>query len=1559
MSQDTNQQPSLFKQALGDTTTTPKIFTPPVVQNIIPEAQYSSMAGTLALKSIDPTVQGDANRLTLDSVVTTDQQQKQTDLNVAIKNTLSTTNEIPMQNKITAAQAVLQQGTPASSIGNIYKDTTFPTPDTQIHQAVDKSIVKDDIKANVLTNLGYNSTKTDFNQVMNKPSNELFNALHDAFTSIPLPAIGAITSQGKVGEAVKTLAEEGINKAIGFISDKLSSTKQATLKDVAEYLSYIPVHPEIDLDMQSLVKGVFSKNLLETKLTAMINWDKQFRTKYGEDGYFHAAAFFLKEGIIDAGALTLALKSPALASKLLPETSGGIVTSGIMTRLVKALGRASVVGLGGQGVQQSMDRYTGIDTTSENGSLGLRIGGAFVGEGVATALAAAGKGILGVGAKLVNSGTKLTSDLGEVASAVDTNVITHAATDITPTINSAQRDALKVPEIPSVGEELGNVSNSGYTTVPYRDIASKLKDAMKADKIGSLGHIFDMTDSEINAAALSKTPTMKEQVLLHGVGNRLIGEKVAKQTEVDNVLQYYFNHGLKTVAIRPTNLTEDVSHYGAKSWVFDPREYVGNIADNQFDSIVSKEARQTAMLKAQKVAFQGLDSKVTNHIMDIREKHANLAQQDPNFTVTQATLDSEGLTPTQQDSYWAAGKLLDFSALLEEQSAMKNITEKGIKQLHGNRQVQVLKELKGQDAGSVMVRDIKGGEPFAVHQSELQDVTQVMGYRKYATPRRTDSNYLAGTFDSTTGKLQIHTASPYKGEMQDFVNKLDGEYKDTSKSAFYFNTHTGDSSMNFGIGSNSAAALDVMDDKGINALRQALKSSSHPDLTEDQLKSIRLGFDNVTFGSITSQKVAGKRSLEGLKTVTGDALEYKPHNEALTQHLMEVAALDYKDFRLSAISKFKEDFASVLKDPLGDWDQPITNVLGQGKLVSQAKTVQNYLRRSVFGETSYGKSVRQGIGRWAETKRAEGGLSKTMIDGIETTPIIKNIFDSTRGGTAFLRKADSFMVFAGNFGSFLTQVAAPIGIIGGAKGFTRPDQLIKGIITLTEIMAIKAGAKNIVSKDANAALRALRQSGFVNDAQLDDMAYRAMGQTSSLYNLGMKFVSSGENVNGTMAWIITREEMKDLARKGQLRGITKTLTKEDMDSPEFIQMVSQKAKVLRLDMTPAGRIGLTQGIGKDIFQWCSPVIKTWTLFFSKELSGAEKFGAGLGLFSLYGLSAVPFFGTAAYLYDKTKEWSASDNIDSKQFSNDITDNVAHMFADKVSDLAGFTPQQKQFFKTTVDKGGISALTGSDIALYQRMSMTLFNSQVTKHGTQDILDSIPMVSIFRHAAETSSNIAEMLGNLHSAYNLTPEQAAMTGQTLPSDQQKIIDLRKTIDDVMNQVGNVVPGIGRIADVLNNHPDTRRYLNPQLEGQPDTGFVTRSGKRIETGEVVTTPQRMLMLFGIVPAPVQANREVLTNQYDRVRILTNLKDEWVQKYKNSNTAVSRTKTMQDAFRTAAEAERVLMATYQGALSIATGSSDNKPYKTGTLRKQWFNAFRAVDEEAISGNRTTSRGEQ
>ncbi len=1696
----TAPMPQLFgKQPLNSQNQIPSLFTPPPVNNVIPEAEYNSQTGGFALKSLNPKVAETANRPSLDGLTSQDGAEKQTRLNMAIKGSLERDDGIPVENKLNAARTALQIGVQPSTTGQLYKEKVFPNvPESRINESMDKKIVQDDAKANILTNMGHDPLKKTFDDVMNAESKDFFDIIQGAWSSV-LPDAIVNNPVMKLKEGVDDLGKQAFEDVANYITQKTTGNKNSSFKDVVKYLSYIPQNPEAEIEHQRLVKTVFGKTQMGDKVQAMVNWDKEYRAKYGDAGYYQLAAFMAKETLVDGVALSLALRSPKMAKALLPESIGGQAVSGIMTRLVKALGRASVQGLAGTGVQQSMDSYLGFPTSTTN-ELGARIAGAFVGEGVARVLMATGKGIIGAGYRAIEAGAKLVGKNGEPVATVGENVLEEAMDGLTPTIKDLikempQETTINSPEfkqwfsnskvvdntgkpltvyhgtdknftnfegqdskvrqpfgdafffsdkpamtpslvsskqggnirpsyvslqnprkvsaavlgdpraeavaikeaklqghdgligttqsgeqfvvafsdkqikskfevldtgIPSVGDELSETIGTISTTVPVRDIGSQLKTAMQSDKAGSLGHIFDMSDSEITAATMARQPSLKEQVLLNGVGNRIIGEKVARQTDVDKTLEYYFNHGTQTVAMRKGEFLGDTSLFRAKDWVLDPRNTIGDVADNLYDVSNAVRTRETALLAAQKVAFKGLKTPVRNEVLSVRVKHSEMAEKDTNFVVTQATLEADGLTPDQQDAYYAVGKLLDFSALLTEQSALQSATQKGLKQLHGRRTVQVVKHLDGEDQGAVMVKDIQGGEPFAVHNSELSDVTTIMGYRKYHVPRRADqANYLAGTLDSVTGKLEISTASQYHGEIADHVTKMDTELKGSGKVAFYYRTNTGEGSSNFGVGSSSASALDVLDDAGIAAMKEALKKGGRPDITDEELAGIRLGFDNVTFGSITSQKVAGKRGLEGLKTVTGEAFAYKPDSDAITQHLMEVAAVQGKDFRLNTISKFKKEFKDVLPDPNGDWDQPIVNVLGKSQMAERAKSVQDFIRKSIFNETSYGKSYRNSIDAFAEGLRAKGGTSKAMVDGIEKMPVLGAFFKQTRDGTVFMRKADSLIVFAGNLGSFITQLAPSVAMIVGAKAITNPTHLAKGWGNLLGALAIKAGGGKAMPKEAHAALRSLRQSGLISDVSLDDMAYKAYGQSSTLYSKAMFFVQKGEEMNKANIWMVIREEMKDLANKGNLKGITRDLTAADIDSPEFIQMVSTKAKQLHLDMSPSGRLGLTSGAGATLFQWSSPVIKTHTMFFAKDLSGTEKFGAALGLFSFYGLSAIPFLGTGLFLMDKAgSAFTGNEEIDEATMATDMTNNIAKHLVDEVGDLAGFTAEQKKFYTDTVKKGLVSTLSGNDIVLYQKMSMALFSKSVMANNVQDPLDSIPVISVMRKAAESSANIYEMLDNLYAVYTMTPEEAAKEGTQVSSAMQKKIELRRFMGEVLDEVGNVVPGIGRIADVLNNNPETRRYLNPNTENLPSTGFITRSGKRIETGENVDTRQQMLLLFGIVPAPVQANRDVLKSQYDRVAILTKMKDSWTSRYKNANTDMAKTRVMREAFQASSEAEQVLMATYQGALSIATGSSDDKPYKAGTLRKQWFNAFRKVDEEAISGNRTTSRGE-
>lgn len=1549
------------------------IFTPAPGSRRIPDAKYISPTGSFASSHLTTPVVS-ADRAGMDALVDQDHVGKEADLRLAIQGSLERDDGRDLDLKLEAAEFVLAEGVEARSVGEIFHKENYPEKDGSVATSVDTEVVKDDTKATILSNIGEDPEVTSFEEVYDKPDSifsdyikevasvfDLEN-LADLATFLPEGSasrgiLDTITRGSSLDLALDLGAREeivsGLAQRLGeAVFPAFGLEKDASMRDVMEFLSFLPVDADAEIDIENAVKIVFSDDTIDGRLSRLGQWDTEFRAKYGDEGYTQLASFMVKEGIIDAASLALALRSPKLAGKLIADSKDKI-----LTRLTKALGRASIMGLGGTGVQASMDHYLGLETDVPV-ELGARVAGAFVGEGVARVLANTGRGIFGIGSRLVGTGAKLFGSQGHRASAVGEQALVNSVKDIVPqnVHDFMLQDAsiiLGVPEEQIVKRSLADTvteAASESNTIPYRDLGNQAVDNLRGHSQGSLGHIFDMTESEIQAGALDNT--IKREIMLAGVGNKLIGETITKQTEVDNILNYTFDHGLRQVTRRQGKLKGDTSFFGIGELLAEARNIVGDIADDLFDALLNRDVYQNAVLSAEKAAFKGLAKPAKMEVITVREKMETLSSKDAKFIVTQEALDREGLSRTQQDSYWAVGKLLDFSAIVAETTMVQNAAKKGFRQLPDGKIVEIVgAQSDGIATGMTRVKEVGIGKPeFDAPTGDVGTVTRVLGYKKNFVPRRAkDADYLIGELDTKTGELKVGIASRYKGEVDKKITELDAELAGTGKVAFYFRSMTDEKSLNFGMSNNSMSLVDDLDNAAIQKIREALSATGRTDLKDVDMEQLRLAFDITTFGSVASQQIAGKRGSQGLRTVTGDAFEYKPGDEAITQHLMETSALQLRDFRMDAIHKFEKEFSSVLNPKL-NWDQNITGDLGSADFTKRARSVQGFIRRNIFNDTVHGKEIRLAIDAWADGMRNAGGRSKAMVDSLEKMPIIGRAFKQTRDGTATFRAAASGLVFAGNMGSFITQVAPSAAMIAGLKGLTNPKHLAVGWNDFLSSLALRAGLpESMASKNAIASLKAIENSGLITRAEVTDLANVAYGQSSTIFNHAMFFVQKGEMANRANIWFTIRAEMMAKARKGELLSLNKNrvMAPDEIDSTEFSQIVSEKAKQIFLDTTQAGRLKLFSGFGAAFGQFLSPIIKTHTMWFAKGLSRSEKISASMGLMAFYGPSAIPFVASGFYMADKVGEAvTGGEEISDFTIATDIADNVAKEFINGVSELAGFSAEDKEFFTTAIKKGGVAALSGSEISLYHKMSIGLFLAESFER-IEDPLDSLPMVAILNKAAESAGTLTEMLGDLY---------IAMTGDS--TKEQRILDLRTFIGQATKTIGNALPGFGKLVDTLNNHPETRKYLNPETEDLDENGWITRSGKRIETDEPINNTQRMLNLFGIVPAPVQKNREVMTKQFDKVAILKKLKDTWVSRYKNAGTATARLQIRIDAKHEATEAETVLMATFQGALSNAVGRAGDARYRGGTLRKNWARKFDKVDAERLAGNRTRSTGE-
>ena len=1551
------------------------LFAPRPGDRQIPSAEYNSRTADFVSRFVDAPI-ATPNRAGVDSIIDQNHIKKEMGLRSRIKTSLETDDGHDLDTKLDAAEQALALGEPADSVGKVFQNTAYPINDDNVSKVVDAKVLKDENHAELLSALDEKPELTDVHAVFSKPDpsytkligdtvgtfsreniRELMDFLPEGATKRILQHFTSDSKEGALQpfEDAAVLQSELASRLGEAVSPMLGIEKDASLKDALEFISFLPENEEVNLDIENMVKIVFSKDTLQGRINRLSEFDNQFRARYGEEGYTHLAAFMVKEGAVDAASLALALRNPTLARNLISKSRDNL-----LTRFTKALGRSAVYGLGGTGVQASMNSYLGIETNVPV-EFGARVAGAMLGEGVAKAITTSGRKIFGVGADLVNSGERLFTDSGQRVAAASKEAIIQSISDVAPANVVQRKVADFMQETASTGGVLPTDSlatavtkaTPNSSTKPYRQLAGEALETMRqASKEGSLGHVFDMNESEIQAAALGQT-SIKEEIMLYGVGNRLIGETIAKQSEVDNVLNLYFDQGLRTVTRRTGALKGDTSLFNWKSLFSDPRNFVGKVADNLFDQLLNKDVYQKALVKAQEVAFKGLSKPATNKMLSVRTKMEELSHFNPKFVVTPEVLAREGLSAAEQDAYYATGKVLDFSAILAETTMVSNAIKKGMKQLDDGS---IVKVIETNFDGTSRVKNLDTGVETVVDTNGVKEVTRIMGYKRNFVPRRADQpDYLIGVLDTNTGEITTPFASRSKIEVNAKLLELEKDLVSKQLVPFYFRNMTDEKSLNFGLSNASLSLMDSLDENALATIRKGLQSSTNPALKSGDLEQLRLAFDNVTYGSLVSQQIAGARGA-GLKTVTGETFDYKPASEAITQHLMEASALQLRDFRNDAIHKFQQEFTEVL-DPNLHWNQKIPNILGKSDLVQRAQSVQDFIRNNVFNETQYGKSIRLATDAWADNLIKSGEIGRLMIKGIEGTPFLRQLFKQTRDGTAFLRASASALVFAGNVGSFVVQTIPSMAMMTGIKAITNPAHLISGWSDFLGALTIRAGLPpRLATKSMKESLRALEQSGILAKADISDLANAAYGQSSTLFNKAMFFVQKGEQVNRANVWFTIRAEMMDAARRGQLMSLNgdRVLSAKDIDSTEFSQIVSEKAKQIFLDTTQAGRLKALSGVGSILGQFTSPVIKTHTMWFAKGLSTKEKVGASFGLFAAFGINGIPFVASGLALSDKIAQIVAGgDELDDYDLVTSMVDNLGNALLDRVDDLAGFTPENKQMFKDAVTKGGIATLTGGNVDLYHKMAIGLFIQQAVDE-IDDPLQRIPMVSILTKAAEGASDLGGMFSDLLKAHNNSD-----------SEEQRVIDLRTFMGQALNTAGNILPGLGKFVDVLNNHPDTRRYLNPALEEQDDSGWVKRSGKRIMTGETPTNTQMLLNVLGITPRPVQENQDIMAGQFDRVDILKKLKQNWIDKYKAAGTATARNQIMTDAIHEANEAERLLLATYEGALSIAVKRSDNKPYKpralgedSGALGRNWEYAFRAIDMERIAGNVTTSVGE-
>lgn len=702
--------------------------------------------------------------------------------------------------------------------------------------------------------------------------------------------------------------------------------------------------------------------------------------------------------------------------------------------------------------------------------------------------------------------------------------------------------------------------------------------------------------------------------------------------------------------------------------------------------------------------------------------------------------------------------------------------------------------------------------------------------------------------------------------------------------------------------SRSRTELGTATTKKGYKLRQQLASlMSKRSAKQDRIKSMTdTAAKEFTQKSINSDSASILSLQSAIKTELIDSA--MPSTQAIREYIdVATRGAGMGNFRRVGIDHFKEKFADVLH-PNSTWHTPKfksdTDMPKSidGAAISVMKDAANrhsvWLNKVISGSTRREKSMDDVIVRWG------AGMEASAMNGSKTAAAILRITDilpNSKGMITFGRFQAAFTkLLTFNMPHIAIQMLQATNTVGSsfAKDGIAATKAVKRSVEVAYIHGkIKVGSTispSMRRSEGYKAYEALVRSGYTADLDISDVAFnvstninpsvgstlwdKAKGGVATTAKYGGVPFRIGEGGNRLMAFTFIREQyIRALSKdKATIMGLDgKPLSKNAIDSPEFLETVVEKAKVLALDMGKTAELEALSGVGSLLGQFKQVGFKTISLYNSSALSGREKFGAAFATFGAFGTAGIPFAVDLLKTVDMAWYYVAGDGPADRTKATDLLALSTAAFAKEADNITDGVLTREGVTRM-LTKGGINALSEGEINILSRASLSSFWSDaVDVNDPGDVMvlwavaeDMIAMEETILGLGGTPANVAAVASIFMDVMGGKTFQEAYAEHYDPKSTiaRLILDQESTttrvLMDALRATGKVFSSAGGISRIIDaqNRDELNTEATILAPNVPNTYYTSGLNN---TGVLQTYARDMSFWLGISPGAVVAKRD------------------------------------------------------------------------------------------------------
>lgn len=1283
-----------------------------------------------------------------------------------------------------------------------------------------------------------------------------------------------------------------------------------TLKDLVSWVELIPTDSSQDVDAARIVLELIDEQELSAASVA------ELEQRYGKDWEPRFYAYMTKEIGVDLGALLLANRIPGLKDKLFAEKGAAF-----SSRVAAVLHRAAVISVGGTSVEALARDYVDQPMTDEEvaSELAVRAIGSVVGEGlirsVVTALRTgvkAGKGLVNI---VVDRAAGVADRMGLPLFEAPTMAKVRAgAVEVSPTLSTVVRASIntqasedakvmasKVSKEVAAGNaaasrdlvngnpELLPLQATGVvkTTVreqPTRDAVAaqihieKLQAKIKKTKSAKLKESMEQKVTELLPVAAAREITtgarLADNVLMgDAVGFRIMGEVGSKESAVEDMFITHiygdtFAH--RTLAEVPKEQNAIVKFMrGARIAEGSDHLPHSEVFKDQFD-VYNLNARMNKNLQKMLMApFKGLNKKSTNKVTSVLEDGHT---KETLFTRDQ--LGFKGLNEAEKETYYASRKAMDMTWLVHDSALVDQLNAQGARSYKGVP-VNITKPAGPNGKVSIKEIDTGAGETLFtrsdVSLSELTEITSVLQYHKgYIPIIYKHRKFHVTRMDMDTGEVgRTHTMARQSQAIHMAKRKQAEEAGNVvwTASAWDANTATG----NVRIPQKGMSIIDMTPEGKVNDVKAAIDNLR--DVTGGKFKDEQLlmVLNNLDMSTLKVNHAAGRKVR--LKGPTDKPAKQVESLEAMANYMSEVSyQKNIGDWRIYARKVFSDEYASVL-DSTKHWLDKSAVVRDGSPLSRDAIHMQDKMRVFLTAKSTTEKFIDNKV---QEIITHTHNKHPYVADVFSLIPSFATFNRAARGSVAFTKLgffSTSQLLVQGQQATF-AMVARPLHAPGGLTDFFK----VLGAITAKRVPGGKGSAESV------RVLEALERSGYAADLSTTDVVESLMGYhnlvtngfTRTLGKAARSPFTAGEAINRILSFTTARREALSEIEKGVLKGVDGKTFKGAIDGPEFLRIVTNKAKATALDMTRAGQLPLLSGFGASTLQFKQVLPKMLNMFLTPTLNRGQKFSIAATMFGLYGYQGIPLLADAISWVDDAVNLASDDPSKTDNFSRRIRaigeESVEIIKHYPNEDISAMGYDVEQVLKI-VDKGIVNA-TYPEIDLVSRISMGLFIHDAAK--SMSPADVVPFFDLVRDVVDATDRLGvrnTLMGFMEVTHKMTSRGMSLDDalKDTYADKQGLIPEalggnrsgESLVLETTKQVGQVFSTVGHFATVMENMREDSNIPLPNLRDSSPIEtdrdlYIVGSDKRVLSDAVITNSSLVLQVLGITPASItQFHRE------------------------------------------------------------------------------------------------------